>query len=148
MSNKVHKLRIAFSILCGIVCLLLIAMWVRSCNTSDTLFGRIDHYRVFSLRSSEGAILLLKEETEVGEWEIHSFVHPPGMEGRIGPRWGVGTTGSPGWFVIAPYWFFVAAFALIGIAFWRPPLRFSLRTLLIATTLVAVLLGAIVYAIR
>jgi hypothetical protein len=136
-----RKLRIAFSVVCGIVCLLLIVLWVRSCNTSDTLFGRIDHYRVFSLHSSEGVIFLLKEESEVGDWEIHSIVHPPGMEGYRESRWRVGTTGSPGWFVVAPYWFFVAAFALIGIAFWRPPLRFSLRTMLIATTLVAVVLG-------
>ena len=92
--------------------------------------------------------MLLKEESEVGDWKIDSIVHPPGMEGREGPRWQAGTTGSPGWFVIAPYWFFVAAFALIGIAFWRPPLRFSLRTLLIACTLVAFVLGVVVIAAR
>jgi hypothetical protein len=148
MNHIFRKVRIAFSVLCGIVCVLLIVLWVRSCNTSDTLFGRIDHYRVFSLRSSEGVISLLKAESEVGDWGIYSIVHPPGMEGRRGPSWRVATTGSPGWFVDAPYWFFVAAFALIGIAFWRPPLRFSLRTMLIATTLVAALLGAIVYASR
>jgi hypothetical protein len=66
------------------------------------------------------------------------------MKGYIGPRWGFFDKILPwGWFVIAPHWFFVAAFAILGIAFWRPPCRFSLRTLLIATTLVALGLGII-----
>ena len=55
---------------------------------------------------------------------------------------------SPSVFRIrVPYWSLVslsAVFAYLPWLHWR----FSLRTLLIATTLVAVLLGAIVYAIR
>ena len=46
-----------------------------------------------------------------------------------------------------PYWFLVLVFGGLAISPWttRPKLRFSLRTLLIATTLVAVVLGMIVW---
>jgi hypothetical protein len=138
-------LRIAVTALSLTACVLLIALWLRSCNTSDTLLGRIDHYRSFSLDSSEGAIILIVHETEDDEWQFHSIVHPPGMKGYRESRWRFSNKILPwGWFVVAPHWFFVAAFAILGIAFWRPPRRFSLRTLLIATTLVAVALGLIV----
>jgi hypothetical protein len=46
-----------------------------------------------------------------------------------------------------PYWFLVSAFATVATLPWIR-WRFRLRTLLIAMTLVAVMLGAIVYAVR
>jgi hypothetical protein len=50
---------------------------------------------------------------------------------------------------IAPYWFLILLTAAIAAAPWlRWPKRFSLRTLLIATTLVAVVLGLIVAVLR
>jgi hypothetical protein len=47
-----------------------------------------------------------------------------------------------------PLWFLVAMCVGISTLSWLLTGRFSLRTLLIATTLVAVVLGAIVYAVR
>ena len=67
--------------------------------------------------------------------------NPQGMTGR---SFAADSTG-----LIMPHWFGVLIFAsLAGIPWtlWR--WRFSLRTLLIATTLVAVVLGMIVYAVR
>jgi hypothetical protein len=51
-------------------------------------------------------------------------------------------------FIASPYWFLVltAATANMLTALWRPRWHFSLRTLLIATTLVAVVLGLGVWA--
>lgn len=49
--------------------------------------------------------------------------------------------------VMLPYWFGSSSAPLIALAPWTR-LRFSLRTLLIATTLVAVLLGIFVYAMK
>lgn len=53
-------------------------------------------------------------------------------------------------FVGIPHWFL--ALLLIGLAYlpWLPwkPLRFSVRTLLIVTTLVAVVLGLVVWMTR
>ena len=41
MSSKLHKLRITFSAVCGIVCLLLIVLWVRNYRLNEILF-RLD----------------------------------------------------------------------------------------------------------
>jgi hypothetical protein len=48
------------------------------------------------------------------------------------------------------YWFLSPLFALLGIAVWQSRLRFrfTLRTLLIATTLIAAVLGIMVWANR
>jgi hypothetical protein len=46
-----------------------------------------------------------------------------------------------------PMWFFVLVSGALAIAPWLP-WRFSLRTLLITMTLVAVVMGAIVYSMR
>ena len=52
-------------------------------------------------------------------------------------------------FIDIPQWFPVLLFATLATAPWiRWSKRFSLRTLLIATTLVAVVLGLVVYAAR
>jgi hypothetical protein len=46
-----------------------------------------------------------------------------------------------------PHWFAILIAGAVAVATWIR-WRFSIRTLLIATTLVAVVLGAVVYAIR
>src|SRR5215213_3399771 len=50
-------------------------------------------------------------------------------------------------FLVVTYWFLISAAICVGIAPWLR-WRFSLRTLLIATTLVAVVLGLIVWSIK
>jgi hypothetical protein len=56
---------------------------------------------------------------------------------------------SPQFTVGIPYWFPVLALAALTATHWiRPTWQFSLRTLLIAMTLVAVGLGAVVYTSR
>jgi hypothetical protein len=47
-------------------------------------------------------------------------------------------------YVTAPFWFLVVVSAAIGVILqWRYPYRFTVRTLLMATTLVAVGLGIV-----
>jgi hypothetical protein len=50
--------------------------------------------------------------------------------------------------VTLPHWFLVALCAMFSAFPWIPIRRFSLRTMLVATTLVAVVLGLIVIAFR
>jgi hypothetical protein len=50
--------------------------------------------------------------------------------------------------VTLPQWLAVSTLFLVSIAPRLPFKRFSLRTLLIATAIVAVVLGAIIYAVR
>jgi len=49
--------------------------------------------------------------------------------------------------IVLPYWLCILVLALITVASWFPR-RFSLRALLIGTTLVAVVLGLIAWLIR
>ena len=51
------------------------------------------------------------------------------------------------WYVQTPYWFLVALGVILAAASWVR-WRFTLRTLLIVTTLVAVVLGLIVWLVR
>ena len=52
---KYRKLRIAFSAVCGIICLLLIALWVRSYYTIDVVSGSVFGIQS-SLRSAYGQL--------------------------------------------------------------------------------------------
>lgn len=66
---------------------------------------------------------------------------PPGVKAKF---WGTGTTTIKGAGPIMPYWFLVLLTGSIAAALTiRRPYQFSLRTLLIAMTLVAVVLGII-----
>jgi hypothetical protein len=70
--------------------------------------------------------------TADGQWELNTFNYP----------WG-------GWecSMTIPHWFLVVSTSMIAVAPWLR-WRFTLCTLLIATTLVAVILGLVVYATR
>ena len=116
-----RKLRIAFSVTCGIVCLLLIALWVRSYRASIKM-----HVGDFSVVSCYGRI-----DVQVFDDPRGTFAWP--YQPLFKVRHSV----------------LVFATAALGTATWAPwSNRFSLRTLLIATTLVAVALGLIVWAAR
>ena len=140
---KYRKLRIAFSAACGVFCLLLIALWVRSywwidevyigrsypavCGWGDLYYKPIMHFN--------------------NSYQLHVSEHDFGPI-RIDSTW---NGDGPLVFRIdgfaLPIWTLLLPIAAIAILPWLP-WRFSLRTLLIATTLVAVVLGLIVYAVR
>jgi hypothetical protein len=139
---KYRKLRIAFSAVCGVLCLLLIALWVRS-------YWRFDQCKCIpknlTVGSRRGEILLNQPNIEImgvgpilpasfkalGQEIIYDSYSP---NANRDPR---GTA--------VPFWAPTLIFAIVASLPWLP-WRFSLRTLLIATTLVAILLGLIVYA--
>jgi hypothetical protein len=75
-----------------------------------------------------------------------SITFPVGSQARsrLGFRW---ESSSETFNLIVPYWFPVFALVALAAMSWLPG-RFSLRTLLIATTLVAAVLGLVVYAAR
>ena len=79
------------------------------------------------------------------EWESASYKI---ANWSPGPHWTYGKIPSQfTWRVRFPHWLPVFVTATIAALSWLP-WRFSLRTLLIVTTLVAVVLGLIVYAVR
>jgi hypothetical protein len=135
---KHRKLRIAWSVAWGIVAMLLVALWVRSFYYLDSVQLPLGG----SVSSVGGRVLACRP---VGLTPLVPDV--PFPDSRFGimsaplNTFSV-TSGSGG--ATLPFWSTALLSAVMMTAFWLPN-RFSLRTLLIATTLVAVVLGLIVW---
>jgi hypothetical protein len=145
---KYRKLRIALSAVCGIVCLLLVVLWVRSYWWADTLKGGVYRPVVLFLHSSNGRIALLRVANSNPSWRALSdrpSAQSSGLHGA--PMWQYGKKPNGEWYVVVPQWFPVLVTGTLVAAPWLR-WRFSLRTLLIATTLVAVGLGVAVMVLR
>jgi hypothetical protein len=146
---RFRKLRIAWSVVCGILCLLLIALWVSSYRWSGSFSGRgFRSYHVAAITSECGCTGLIYRcgiyrTDETVNWRFNYIATTDYRYPFLG---GYRFDGQsvvvmpPNWLAIT----MVVGFAAIP---WLPyfPSRFSLRTLLIATTLVAVALGFIVW---
>jgi hypothetical protein len=153
---RFRYLRIAFSATCLIACVLLIALWVRSYGRAEMIESDLNNPTTNnSIRSSFGQLTFAHKS------EIHStptiwfavsvstdvvadspkfdFVSYKGTP-RDRYSWPVFVVYVPHWFAVL----LVAASATLPWISWR----FSLRTLLIATTLIAVVLGLAVWATK
>ena len=160
---KYRKLRIAWSVAWGVVAVLLCVLWVRSYWWQDSVDGRLSNLRTISISSWYGwvkaeslwATLFLKEPSQLPQWSINShYMEPDALFGtrrlpRHGWVWQRESIANRRFFtkIAVPWWFPVLlSITFAGLPWLRQiPHRFSLRTLLIATTLVAVGLGAIVW---
>jgi hypothetical protein len=159
---RYRKLRIAWSVFWGLAAILLIALWVRSYVRVDTL-DRKTQSGIVTIRLGHGQLRYMR------------FSHPKpavalDVQQALGLREGVSTNSANEWSketisgflgfgwkqvtkyqleATAPLWPAILLTTALAAAPWlRWFKRFSLRTLLIATTLVAVILGAIVYAAK
>jgi hypothetical protein len=148
---RFRKLRIAWSVMCAVACVLLIVLWVRSANhRMDVITGKTLANRGFLVASVYGEVeidWIDRVRSPNLAWDRQSMVMNVLKEPRYFPfenagfKWiaipdGVGLS--------VPHWFLVLISACLGVV---PCLRwrFSLRTLLTATLLIAVVLGLIVY---
>lgn len=138
---KYRKLRIAFSAVCGLLCLLLIALWVRSYRVADNLVIRTSNGINDQFHSENGGLSLGRFQPiqhYLGwHWRTDPSVDPPN-----GFRYGRFPKG--GLSIEVPHWFLVSVAAIFGTLPWLGFLRFSVRTLLIATTLIGLILGTII----
>jgi hypothetical protein len=142
-SRLTRYLRIAVTALSVTACVLLIALWVRSYRWTDSTMTQPQ------ATSYRGKLI-------VAEMFVFEFKRPTAISSPPKYRFGIFSSSDVGHelspinplFTI-PYWSFVLVSGALAVAPWiRWSNRFSLRTLLIATTLVAVALAAIVYAAR
>jgi hypothetical protein len=163
---RFRKLRIAFSVGCGIFCVLLIVLWARSYCWQEYFCGWVSKYRTVESISWRGWISISSGKYDpkyalVGQLptcevsEISTQADRTFDTSRL-------QVPSSGWkwehysrafdsrrTIVVPSWFPVLLTATIaGIPWLSTVSRFSLRTLLIATTLVAVVLGLIVWLSR
>ena len=144
---RFRKLRIAWAVACGIACVLLIVLWVRSYSWNDVVWRTSPSGLQTSIGSDEGTTYIVHgylPSTPSEQQTLWGFTSVESSKERLGFQW---KSAGRLTFVHVPYWFLVlisAAFAAIPWIRWR----FNLRTLLIATTLVAVVLGLIVWQVR
>ena len=160
---RFRKLRIAWSVFWGVACVLLIVLWVRS------YYYYLDSYRYwvggggrtaaidskggliyFSVSPTGGANLepyIGNRKRSEGETEILNNIIA--SENRLGFGRYIDLKLVITSTFIFPHWFAVALSGALAASVWVPwRRRFSLRTLLIATTLVAVALGIIAVSIH
>jgi hypothetical protein len=143
--------RIAVTALSLTACVLLIALWVRSYWWSDNFMLRLPNSRVFIIHSmrAQTAWYFSAGHRFSGNWTTESNTVARETDGITLTPWHrellrFQLHRRP---ISFPVWVLVALFGGLATLPWLSQ-RFSLRTLLIATTLVAVALAAIVYASR
>jgi hypothetical protein len=139
------------SIVCLVACVALIALNVRSYYWADGIT-----FLSTSGRTSIGSMLGLvvyegnRIPTDIQSWTaVHRHVHSDEAaelpKGFLGFRILAGRSG----FSSVPYWFLLLVTGLMSVVFRRmPALRFTLSSLFIAITLLAVLLGMIAWLDR
>jgi hypothetical protein len=151
---KFRKLRIAWSVACAVACALLIVLWVRSFWWTDGIMHLNGMREAVALSSQGGDLVFEKSSSpylpDDKGWSVESMV--VGSEFSASPVSGFVWDYDPDpdqlqLTVAVPDWF---ALLIIGTLVALPwiryfKLRFSLRSLLFATTLVAVVLGLIVW---
>ena len=148
MAKFLRYMRIAFSATCVIVAVLLCALWVRSywwvsqdvCRITENRFvGYGIQPGVFGIGTSTDGDIPLWTPTD-------QFLEDAASYGESYSRiWGFFQFKTEAF--IAPFWCLVLLTIALSALPWLR-YRFSLRTLLIATTLVALVLGLVVWAVR
>ena len=148
---RFRKLRIAWSVVCGIACVLLLVLWVRSYWNWDCINVQFPGPYWIGAHSLSGIVVAGGQARQnlPSAWEWWASLgdvpiprDPYNSYFGFGYKnWGLGYFS-----VYVPYWFLALGSVAAGIAPWRSwPRSFSLRTLLIATTLVAIALGLIMW---
>ena len=133
---RVPYLRIVFTILCGIVSVLVCVLWLQSYSTVE-IWNVLGH----NVISAQGSVII--DETWVRSDQI-----APVDAGRDGgtANWGqphfAYVTAGTGWTV--SYWIPTLVSLTLAALPWLPR-RYSLRTLMLATAVMAAFLGLITY---
>lgn len=153
---KYRTLRIAWSVVWGVAAALLVVLWARSqhrfdgirwhCNNTDICQIYIYQGQLSIVSFDDGPLPpdLLHQAARIGT--VECFESPELIGEGASPVFGIVTL-PIGSRIAIPAWLLFVSMVVAGPLPWMP-FRFSLRTLLIATTLVAVVLGLIVAVVR
>ena len=142
-----RHLRVSVTVLCLTACVLLIAIWVRRFFAQDMITGPLSANTSLGISARPEGLGIFHQQIKVPEWNLISL--RPDMP-NIKPYAGVlgfGLCKAAGELsgIVLPYWFLIVASGATATALIvkAPSRQFSMRTMLFATTLVAVVLGFI-----
>ena len=146
------------SIVCLVLCVALMGMWVRSYQSVDELVGHLSSKLVFTVNSRSGRLLvILRTWGDHRPWTIESHRLNDEFPSDF-PTEGGGIFEHVGFKIdfypsaptmVLPYWFVVLTSGFLAIAIRiRWPRRYTLRSLFIVTTFLAIVLGMIAWLDR
>jgi hypothetical protein len=137
---RFRKLRIAWSVVFGVLCLLLIVLWVRSYWRADRCLVKISSTRMLDASSCWGEARVF-----IKSWS-RAPIPAAGLESRPANRLHVlsvaGRPADSDLGMMIPHYSLALLAAGVAMVPWIR--RFSLRTLLIATALIAAFLASAV----
>ncbi len=157
MRSYLYYFRIACTAFCGITAVLLVVLWVRSQNRIDRITWHYDNAKAFQVGTLPGAFDLnlfvdrpipVPRSLAARPWMTEWFESMQYINGET-YWWFAVLSGNKFHSVVIPNWFLMLSCCGFGSVPWLPwSKRFSLRTLLLAMTLVAVVLGVLVWMVR
>jgi hypothetical protein len=146
-----RRLRYAPAVVFALLALAFVSLWVRSYTYMDGVGGPLGE-RFYGVATARGLLRLYLSHASLESnwggwhWEAHHAISL-----ADDTRWGFGYVSSVNGKVKSLYCplLFLAAssLALAVLLAFKPITRFTVRGLLIATTLLAAVLGAVVYAL-
>lgn len=145
-------LRIAASVVIATACILLVALRTRSYTTCDVFLSRYGRNLAAGVVSFEGQVYLFTKATGriAGPRTAMPVEEASFLDGKfVSTRTPEFRVAANSVFVVAHHWQVVVWLSTLGVLCWVPlSMKFNLRTMLIATTLLATLLGAAIQAIQ
>jgi hypothetical protein len=145
----IRRVRNAAAVFFAVVAMLMSVLWVYGNLGAKGFIGLNSQATYYSLSYANnwiGVYAVSQDQHGPGE---NDFTHlggdgPAAYDPDYGVKWGIFQNG---WMFCCRLWMAVLACSVLSLACWRQcSARFSLRSLLIATTLVAIVLGVAVWA--
>jgi hypothetical protein len=151
-----RRLRIAVSVFFALVAVAFALLWVRSYWHGDGIIIPIIGTKALAFGSAAGGLNTFYGATTYSgsgpvapQWRLTDMPITPKLATELDNRSVFYFDASLGWFIGYPHWLVIVVATSISLAAGlRIPNQFSLRTMLIATTLVAVALALAVWASR
>ena len=152
-----RKLRIASSVFWGLAAVLLIVLWLRSYWWTEVISRSsqtASDATLISMFSGSGTLVFSTRTRPIAERSLtapHDWQYYGQVRSQFAvERWFFWRLRSKEFIVQCPIWPLVIFTGTLATAPWLPcwSNRFSLRTLLIATTLIAVVLGLAMWAAK
>lgn len=151
-----RRLRIGWTVFFAVLTVALCVLWVRSYWRTDTVVGPLWHSQSFNIVSTQGklGLAMFVAHSPIQYFEASTGVYREGILifahsrycNQLGFRYFVDESHV---YVVAPHWFIIPIPIALSALPWLPrwSTRFSLRTMLIATTLIAAAMGAMVWKV-